>query len=173
MIPFVAKMRAIRRLLLSLAMLGALAPLPACKNNGQPAPSAAPAQTATVTVVTAERKLPFHVELAITGEEQTRGLMFRQTLAADAGMLFVFDRSSVHTFWMKNTLIPLDMLFIGADKKIVGIVENAEPQTETGRSVGRPSLYVLEIGGGLSAQLGIRAGQTVEFQGVPATAPAP
>jgi uncharacterized membrane protein (UPF0127 family) len=166
-------MRAIRRLLLSLAMLGALAPLPACKNNGQPAQTGAPAQTATVTVATADRKLPFHVELALTSDEQSRGLMFRKTLAADAGMLFVFDRSGPHTFWMKNTLIPLDMLFIGTDRKIVGIVENAEPQTETGRWVRLPSQYVLEIGGGLSSQLGIHAGQTVEFQGVPATAPPP
>ena len=165
-------MRAIRRLLLSLVVFGALAPLPACKNNGQPsqAPAVGPA---IVTVDTAERKLPFHVELALTGEEQNRGLMFRKTMAADAGMLFVFDRQTVHTFWMKNTLIPLDMLFIGADKKIVGIVENAEPQTETPRTVGLPSQYVLEIGGGLSGQLGIRAGQAVEFQGVPETIATP
>ena len=69
---------------------------------------------------------------------------------------------------MKNTLIPLDMIFIDADRKIVGIVQNAEPQTLTERSVDGLSQYVLEIGGGLSAQLGIRAGQPVELQAVPA-----
>jgi uncharacterized membrane protein (UPF0127 family) len=68
---------------------------------------------------------------------------------------------------MKNTLIPLDMLFIDSDRRIVGIVQNAEPQTLSGRSVGLPSQYVLEIGGGLTGKLGIRAGQVVEFQGVP------
>jgi uncharacterized membrane protein (UPF0127 family) len=160
-------MRGFRLALLWLAIL-ALAPLPACKSNGQRSQTtAAPASSATVAVDTGERKLRFQVELALTPDEQNRGLMFRKSLSADAGMLFVFDRSSVHTFWMKNTLIPLDMLFIGADKKIIGIVANAEPQTETGRSVGVPSQYVLEIAGGLSGQLGIRAGQRVEFDGVP------
>jgi len=159
----------LRLLLAPLAIVVILAPLPACKNNGQPAPSAAaPLSRAAVAVDTGERKLSFRVELALTPADQNRGLMFRQSLAADEGMLFVFDRQSVHTFWMKNTLIPLDMLFIDKDRRIVGVVENAEPQTETGRSVGKPSQYVLEIGGGLSGKLGIRAGQLVDFQGVPA-----
>ena len=151
------------------AIIAALAPLTACKNNGQQATTTAPPATrATVVVDTGDRKVSFRVELALTPEEQNRGLMFRQSLGADEGMLFVFDRQSIHTFWMKNTLIPLDMLFIDKDRRIVGIVENAEPQTETGRSVGLPSQYVLEIGGGLSGKLGIRAGHVVEFQGVPA-----
>jgi uncharacterized membrane protein (UPF0127 family) len=72
----------------------------------------------------------------------------------------------VQTFWMKNTLIPLDMIFIGSDYAIVGVVENAQPLTLIARSVGEPSQYVLEIGGGLSARLGIRAGQHVELRGV-------
>jgi hypothetical protein len=65
---------------------------------------------------------------------------------------------------MKNTLIPLDMIFIGADWRIAGIVENAEPRTLTSRDVGVPSQYVLEINGGLSARYGIHAGQLVDFQ---------
>jgi len=149
----------------------ALVALPACKNNGQRAQSGtapgAAAQPASVTIATGERQLTFRLELALTPADQERGLMYRKSMAADAGMLFVFDRQSVHTFWMKNTLIPLDMLFIDADRRIVGIVASAEPLTETGRSVGVPSQYVLEIGGGLSGQLGIRAGQTVDFKGVP------
>jgi uncharacterized membrane protein (UPF0127 family) len=160
-------MRVFRFLLVPLAAL-VLAPLPACKNNGQPAQTtAAPLSKATVTIDTGERQLGFSVELALTPAEQNRGLMFRQSLDAAQGMLFVFDQQAVHTFWMKNTLIPLDMLFIDKDRRIVGIVENAEPQTETGRSVGKPSQYVLEIGGGLSSKLGFRAGQPVDFQGVP------
>src|SRR5262245_44678642 len=154
-------MRAIRRLLFPLAIFAAIACLPAFKTAGTHAP------TSIVTIDTGEWKIPFKVELATTDAEQQKGLMFRAHMDPDAGMLFVFERDSVHTFWMKNTLIPLDMLFIGPDKKIVGIVANAEPQTERGRSVGLPSQYVLEIGGGLSGQLGIRAGQQVEFEGVP------
>jgi uncharacterized protein len=160
----------------ALAMIGslaaALALLPACKNNGQRAGAAGAAVTApTATIDTGQRQLTFHLELAITPEEHQRGLMFRKQLATDAGMLFVSRVPHVHTFWMKNTLIPLDMIFIGADRRIVGIVENAEPQTLIARSVPAPSQYVLEIGGGISAQLGIRAGQTVVFQGVPAPIP--
>ena len=113
-----------------------------------------------MTVDTGDRKLSFRVELALTPAEQERGLMFRQSLGADEGMLFVFDRQFVHTFWMKNTLIPLDMLFIDSDRRIVGIVENAEPQTLSGRSVGLPSQYVLEIGGGLSASSGSARGRS-------------
>jgi uncharacterized membrane protein (UPF0127 family) len=92
--------------------------------------------------------------------------MYRAHLAPDTGMLFLFDRESVQTFWMKNTLIPLDMIFISADHKIAGIVYDAEPQTLSVRSVVDPSQYVLEIGGGLSAQLGLRAGAAVTFHGV-------
>jgi hypothetical protein len=79
-------------------------------------------------------------------------------------MLFISEIAAPQVFWMKNTLIPLDMIFIGADWRIAGIVENAEPQTLTAREVAAPSQYVLEIGGGLSARYGIRAGQLVDFQ---------
>ena len=157
--------------LMTAVLAAGLVVLPACKNNGQPAPSPAattsPAAASTVTIDTGERKLVFHVELAITPAEFQRGLMFRTQLAPDAGMLFVSRFEQVHTFWMKNTLIPLDMIFIGADRRIVGIVENAEPQTLTERRVPGQSLYVLEIGGGVSGRMGIRPGQTVVFQGVP------
>jgi len=156
------------------ALVIALAVLPACKNNGQPSPSASPATagttaatSSTVTIDTGEQKLVFHVELAITPAEFQRGLMFRTQLAPDAGMLFVAKYPQMHTFWMKNTLIPLDMIFIGTDLRIVGIVENAEPQTLTERRVPGLSQYVLEIAGGVSGRMGIRAGQRVVFQGVP------
>jgi len=159
------------------ALAASLVVLPACKNNGQPSSSASPptatnpAAASTVTIDTSEQKLVFHVELAIAPAEFQRGLMFRTQLAPDAGMLFVARYPQKHTFWMKNTLIPLDMIFIGADRRIVGIVENAEPQTLTERSVPALSQYVLEIGGGVSGRMGIRAGQTVVFQGVPVANP--
>jgi uncharacterized membrane protein (UPF0127 family) len=94
--------------------------------------------------------------------------MFRNHLEPDAGMLFLFPRPAPLAFWMKNTLIPLDMIFIDHDHRIVGIVENATPETETPRRVSGDSQYVLEIGGGLSSRWGIVAGTTVEFRGLPA-----
>jgi uncharacterized membrane protein (UPF0127 family) len=111
--------------------------------------------------------LRFEVELAKTDPQRQKGLMFRTELAADKGMLFLFNGMRVQRFWMKNTLIPLDMIFIDDKGVIVGIVENAEPETLSGRSVGKPSQYVLELAGGASRRLGIRAGQRARFIGVP------
>jgi len=146
----------------------ALAALPACKSGGQKSnTTSAPESIASVAIDTGGRKLAFRVEVALTPEEHARGLMYRSQLATDAGMIFVFEEPSIQRFWMKNTLIPLDMIFIGKDRRIVGIVEDAVPETETERSVGAPSQYVLEIGGGLAARLGIRRGEPVEFQNVP------
>ena len=104
------------------------------------------------------------VELARTGQEQGRGLMFRESLEADAGMLFLFQNEDIRRFWMRNTLIPLDMIFISTDLRVVGIVENAEPLTETLRQVAQPSQYVLEVNGGFAAAHGITAGTPVEFR---------
>jgi uncharacterized membrane protein (UPF0127 family) len=158
---------ALVRAVLALSTAVAFAPA-ACKSDAEKrAGASAPRSTPAVTVDVGGRKLAFRVELAVNPEEQARGLMYRTELAPDAGMLFVFDESRVQTFWMKNTLIPLDMIFIGSDRRIAGIVENAEPQTLTERRVAAPSQYVLEIGGGLSQRLGIRPGATVEFSGVP------
>jgi hypothetical protein len=157
------------RALIGLSLL-ALVAVPACKSSAgqRQTTSAAPAEApaATVVVDTGARKVTFHVELARTQAEQEKGLMYREHLAPDAGMLFLFARPFVQTFWMKNTLIPLDMIFISSDHTIAGVVVDAEPLTLTARSVNEPSQFVLEIGGGLAARLGIRAGAHVEFQGV-------
>jgi uncharacterized membrane protein (UPF0127 family) len=141
-----------------------------CKNSQQMSAgtSAAGAVAARVSVSAAGgRSVPFRVELARTPKEREQGLMYRERLAPDAGMLFVFERSGPLTFWMKNTLIPLDMIFIGSDRRIVGVVENAEPGTLSSRQVDGSSKYVLEINGGLSAKLGIQAGAAVDLSGVP------
>ncbi|MFE8596856.1 DUF192 domain-containing protein [Archangium violaceum] len=106
------------------------------------------------------------VEVAATPEARTRGLMWRQELPAGQGMLFIFPEEEVQSFWMRNTLIPLDMLFIDSAGKIVGIVENAQPRTLTSRSVGLPGRYVLEVPGGWSRASGIARGGTVRFQGL-------
>jgi uncharacterized protein len=157
---------------MTVALAAGLLLLPACKNGGQRsgttnATTAPQAASATVAIDTGERMAVFRVELAIKPEEFQRGLMFRTELAQDAGMLFVSRAPQLHTFWMKNTLIPLDMIFIGGDRRVVGVVENAEPRTLTSRSVPAPSQYVLEIPGGVAARKGIHAGQQVLFQGVP------
>ena len=106
-------------------------------------------------------KTSVDVEVANTPASTQRGMMWRRELAAGRGMLFVFEGEQDHSFWMKNTLIPLDMIFIGADLRVVGVVENAQPLTLTGRSVGRPSRYVLEVPGGWAAKAGVREGTRV------------
>jgi len=104
------------------------------------------------------------VELARTDEERARGLMYREHLNADAGMLFLWEDEDIRTFWMRNTLIPLDMLFISGDHRVVGIVENAQPQTDSLRQVDRPSQFVLEVNAGFAATNGITVGTPVEFR---------
>lgn len=106
------------------------------------------------------------VEVAATRDARTRGLMWRKELAPGHGMLFLFPQEEVQSFWMRNTLIPLDMLFIDSERRIVGIIERAEPQTLTGRSVGIPSQFVLEVPGGWCQSVGVTRGGTVEFEGL-------
>lgn len=107
------------------------------------------------------------VEVVSTPAQIERGLMFREHLPPDQGMLFLMKEEREWPFWMRNTLIPLDMIFIAGNMTIAGIVENAEPRTETMRQVGKPSLYVLEVNGGFSAGHKIAAGAKVQFEGVP------
>lgn len=106
------------------------------------------------------------VEIAANEIARSRGMMWRTSAPEGTGMLFIFSSESVHGFWMKNTLIPLDMAFIDADGTIVGIVSNAQPRTLTSRSVGEPSQYVLEVAGGWLEKKGIKTGSRVELQGV-------
>jgi len=89
--------------------------------------------------------------------------MYRRRLAADAGMLFVFPTESDQQFWMKDTPLPLDMVFIGKQRHIVGIVSEARPFTTNPLGVGVPSQYVLEVNGGFCARHGITTGDAVEF----------
>jgi uncharacterized protein len=103
----------------------------------------------------------FTVEFAATAEEQAQGLMFRRTLAADAGMLFDLGGTRPATFWMKNTLIPLDMLFISADGRIADIHERAVPLSEAMIESKAPVRAVLELNGGTAARLGIHEGDVV------------
>lgn len=108
------------------------------------------------------------VEVVATEPRIERGLMYRQHLPPDQGMLFLLDVEKDWAFWMRNTLIPLDMIFIAHDLTIAGIVQNAEPQTETLRRVGKPARYVLEVNGGFTAAHGVTAGGKVRFENVTA-----
>lgn len=100
----------------------------------------------------------FYIEVAMDMRSQIRGLMYRKSMPADQGMLFVFPDVAERSFWMKNTYIPLDMLFIDASGKIINIHENAVPEDLTPIYSSGPAKYVLEINGGESKKLGIRAG---------------
>ena len=106
------------------------------------------------------------VEVVSTPPLLQRGLMYRQHLPLDAGMLFLMGEETDHAFYMRNTLIPLDIIFISRDLTIAGIAENAEPRTETLRRVGKPSLYVLEVNGGWTASHQVVPGAKVRFEGV-------
>jgi uncharacterized membrane protein (UPF0127 family) len=105
------------------------------------------------------------VELARTPEKREMGLMYRDKLEKGTGMLFIFEEESVQSFWMKNTLMPLDMIFINRDLEIAGIVENAEPLTLSPRKVDALSQFVLEVEGGFCGKYGISKGMQVEFSG--------
>src|SRR5262245_66165191 len=118
-----------------------------------------------VTIATeGGRQLTFQVEVADTPAKRELGLQYRRDLPPDRGMIFLFPAESEHSFWMKNTPIPLDMIFISKDLKIVGIVEQAVPFSTDSRSVPAASQFVLEINGGLSKRHGIKAGDSVRFQ---------
>ncbi|HEX8701228.1 MAG TPA: DUF192 domain-containing protein [Myxococcaceae bacterium] len=106
------------------------------------------------------------VEVAATPDSRRRGMMWRTELAAGKGMLFLFPEQEVQSFWMANTLISLDMIFITSDMKVAGIVERAVPESRVSRSVGAPSQYVLEVPGGWSQSVGITKGSAVEFEDV-------
>ncbi len=105
-------------------------------------------------------------EVAATGVSRQRGLMWRTELPAGKGMLFIFLEEQVRSFWMKNTLIPLDLIFIGKDRRIAGIVRDAAPQTLASRAVKQPSMYVLEVPGGWAEKTGIRSGSSLEMEGI-------
>lgn len=104
-----------------------------------------------------------NIEIADDADERSRGLMFRKSLDDDAGMLFIYPEPRIASFWMKNTLIPLDMLFIDADGKIESIATKTTPFSLKAVRSGAPVLTVLEIDGGDAERLGIDVGDTVKW----------
>lgn len=109
------------------------------------------------------------VDVEVVREPRTRerGLMFRRDMAENHGMIFVFPQPDHQVFWMHNTILPLDMIFIRADRTILGIVRNATPETDDPREVPGNSLYVLEVNGGFAARHGLNAGDRVDLHDVP------
>ena len=105
------------------------------------------------------------VEVADTPERWAQGLMFRERLGEDEGMVFLFPEPTAGGFWMKNTLIPLDMVFISEDWRVVGVIEDVPPLSEVSRTVGTPSRYVLEFAAGTMKSVGIGAGDRVTIEG--------
>lgn len=106
------------------------------------------------------------VEIAATPAQRERGLMFRRELPSAGGMLFIFPSESDHRFWMKNTALSLDIIFIGSNLRVVGMQTDAVPYSERRLSVGKPSRYVLEVAAGFCAREGIQVGDRVEFRGI-------
>lgn len=129
---------------------------------------AAPSQTERLEIVTAHGPVRFNVEIADDDAERERGLMFRKSLSDNHGMLFEFEQSAEQHFWMQNTLIPLDMIFIAPDGHIVSISKMAKPLSQDNESSTGPAIGVLEIRGGLADQDGIKPGDMVRHRFFPA-----
>jgi uncharacterized membrane protein (UPF0127 family) len=110
-----------------------------------------------------ESRATVSVELAQTSPQRERGLMYRSSLAEDAGMLFIFKDPVHASFWMHNTQIPLDMVFAGSDRRIIGIIANAEPYNDSPLEVPGFSQYVLELNGGFCKKHDIKAGDRLVF----------
>ncbi|ACT59546.1 DUF192 domain-containing protein [Hirschia baltica] len=118
-------------------------------------------ETGTLVVDTGEAEHLINIEIADSPEETSQGLMFRENLAEDAGMLFDFGEPREPNMWMKNTLIPLDMLFLDDNGVVVAIARNARPHSERRISPGMAVKGVLELAGGATGTLDISPGDVV------------
>jgi uncharacterized protein len=125
------------------------------------APSASAQGLEPLTIVTATGEHVYQVEVAKTEAEHAKGLMFRRFMPADRGMLFEFQTNAPVAFWMKNTYISLDMVFIAPNGTVTRVVANAEPLSEAVIPSGGPCNAVLELNGGAAAEIGLKAGDKV------------
>lgn len=149
-------------------------PLAAGSTSAQGATTAAqPAQAAVhpvsglavvpLTVTTASGVHTFKAEVAASFAEQERGLMFREAMGADEGMIFPMDPPRRTAFWMKNTVIPLDIIFIGPDRKVLNIAANAVPYDLSPLPSDGDAAGVLELVGGRAAQIGLKRGDRIDW----------
>jgi uncharacterized protein len=153
---------------LCLGLLAACSPSSgdAAPQSSQSAPAVHPVSGLPVVplkVMRGDKALNFRVELARTPEQQAKGLMFRTSMGPDEGMLFPFDPPRGASFWMRNTVIPLDLIFVGTDGRVLNIAANAIPYDETPLTSHGTAKAVLELNGGRAAELGIVAGDKVEW----------
>lgn len=141
---------------IAMALLLVAAPLAACSDEGK------------LVLHSATGDYNFNVEVVDTDATRAQGLMYRQELAEDAGMLFDFKKEQRVSFWMRNTFIPLDMIFIDAQGVVKNIHVNARPHDPTGIPSDGPVQYVLEIPGGRSVAIGLKAGDTMDHDRIKA-----
>lgn len=141
---------ALRRVLVVLAVAAVSLPLAACSDEGK------------LVLNSDSGTYTFNVEVVDTPQSRAAGLMYRTELADDAGMLFDFKEQREVAFWMRNTLIPLDMIFINSAGVVKSIYVNAIPGDETSIPSGAPVQFVLEIPGGRSVEIGLKPGDTME-----------
>jgi uncharacterized protein len=128
-----------------------------------PLPGGLAAETATLVLNTDTGPHSFTIEVAKTASEKILGLMYRKSMAADAGMLFLYDRPQPVTFWMRNTYIPLDMVFIGADGRVSRIESHTEPFSLAVISSDGEVEAVLELNAGTADAIGLKAGDKVDY----------
>ena len=145
----------VRPVAVALLLAATLSSVPACA--APPGPRA--------ILESGGKTLRVDVEVADTDAKRERGLMFRKDLPEGRGMVFLFDEEGEHTFWMKDTLIPLDLIFVDSAGRVTGIVAQARPLTLQPRS-GGPSRIVLEVPGGWAAAHGVRVGDRMRLEGL-------
>jgi len=148
-------------------LLTGLMCLAACHSEAADKPSEVPKLSrGAVRFETVRGPWVVKVEIAADDATRARGLMFRRSLEPDHGMLFVFPGSEEHSFWMHNTELALDLIFLDEGRSVVGVVANAAPRTDTARTVGKPSRYVVEVAGGEAAAHAVGPGTRAVFIGV-------
>ncbi|MFZ9003158.1 MAG: DUF192 domain-containing protein [Robiginitalea sp.] len=144
-----------------------------CRDGGQKSLGTEPVtfkKEGELSILDAETNAPLtklDIEIASTDYEIQTGLMYREDMGNKQGMLFVFSEEAPHSFYMKNTLIPLDILFIDRELTIVKIHRNAEPLNEAGIPSGGPVQYVLEVRAGMSDHWGLEEGDRIQYEKSP------
>lgn len=133
-----------------LALLLAAAPAPAIE-----------ARLEQLELVTATGRHVFQIEVARTSDERARGLMYRRSMPQDRGMLFDFHAENIVMMWMKNTYIPLDMIFVSRNGRVVSVAEKTEPMSERVISSGQPAYAVIELNAGVAGKIAVAVGDAV------------
>ncbi len=151
-----------KRRLLALLVASFVASTALAQEDDPKAPQPELPKEKLVFVTKAGKQYPFNVEMATTEAQQRTGEMFRTSIPEDGGMLFDWGKPKPTQMWMKNTLIPLDMVFINADGTIQSIAEDTVPRSLAVIDAGGPVRAVLEVNGGETAKLGIKVGDTVK-----------